>query len=48
MRPLQNNLLFRPCTNGGTCMFSNETNNIQYKCLCVNGFTGDTCQNGKV
>ena len=33
-----------PCQNGGTCVNSPGG----YSCNCVDGYTGDHCQEGKI
>lgn len=32
-----------PCENGATCQIKNG-NNTNYTCLCVGGYSGDTCE----
>ena len=38
-----NPCLSAPCLNGGQCQ--NINNNAAFTCTCINGFTGDRCQN---
>lgn len=38
-----NECISNPCMNGGTC--EDEVNS--YRCICIDGWIGDTCEIGK-